>query len=93
MNKKDVLRLDNLREAGDIENDAKLVIGIWNQAKEDADSREESLKTRKVDIELTVLKNRNGPSNQSILLEFDRSLSTINEKPKPEYISGKDQHR
>lgn len=93
MSKKDVLRLDNLREAGDIENDAKLVVGIWNQAKEDADSRDESLKTRKVDIELTVLKNRNGPSNQSIILEFDRALSTINEKTKTEYISGKDWQR
>lgn len=93
MGKKDVLRLDNLREAGDIENDAKLVIGIWNQAKEDADSRDESLKTRKTDLELTILKNRNGPSNQSIILEFDRALSTINEKAKTEYLSGKDRQR
>ena len=32
--KQEVLRLDNLREAGDIENDAKLFLGIWNEAKE-----------------------------------------------------------
>lgn len=78
--KKEIIRLDNLREAGDIENDAKLVLGIWNQAKEDADGKEESLKTRTVDLELIVLKNRNGSSNQSVTLEFDRPLSTINEK-------------
>ena len=33
--KKEVLRLDNLREAGDIENDSKLVLGLWNQAKDE----------------------------------------------------------
>jgi replicative DNA helicase len=83
--KKEVLRLDNLREAGDIENDAKLVLGIWNQAKEDADSKDESLKSRKVDLEIVILKNRNGPSNQSAFLEFDRALSTIGEKSKQQY--------
>ena len=78
--KKEVLRLDNLREAGDIENDSKLVIGIWNQSKED----ENSAQSRKVDLELVILKNRNGPSNQSIFLEFDRPLSALNEKTQNE---------
>jgi replicative DNA helicase len=76
--KKEVLRLDNLREAGDIENDSKLVIGIWNQSKEE----ESTMQNRKVELELVLLKNRNGPSNQSIFLEFDRPLSLLNEKPK-----------
>jgi len=80
--KKEVLQLANLREAGDLENDAAVVIGIWNQAKEDADSKDEKLKGRKVDLELMVLKNRKGVSNQSVLLEFDRPLSTLNEKSK-----------
>jgi replicative DNA helicase len=78
--KKEVMRLDNLREAGDIENDAKLVLGIWNQAKDEADVKEEALKSRKVDLEFMILKNRNGPSNQSINLEFDRPLSLLREK-------------
>ena len=39
--KAEVLRLDNLREAGDIENDAKLVLGIWNGSKEMAESKGE----------------------------------------------------
>ena len=76
----EVLRLDNLREAGDIENDAKLVLGIWNEAKEKAETKGESLTGRTVDLDLVVLKNRNGPSNQSISLVFDRPLSTLREK-------------
>jgi len=78
--KQEVLRLDNLREAGDIENDAKLVLGIWNEAKEKSDSKGESLMSRTVDFDLVVLKNRNGPSNQTISLVFDRPLSTLREK-------------
>lgn len=78
--KQEVLRLDNLREAGDIENDAKLVLGIWNEAKEKSEIKGESLMGRTVDLELLVLKNRNGPANQSISLVFDRPLSTLREK-------------
>ncbi len=88
--KKEVLRLDNLREAGDIENDAKLVLGIWNQAKDEADSRDEMQKGRIVDLEFVVLKNRNGPSNQSIFLEFDKPLSMLKEKIKEDLFSRKD---
>ena len=78
--KSEVLRLDNLREAGDIENDAKLVLGIWNGAKEIADSKGDSFMSRMVELDLVVLKNRNGPSNQTISLVFDRPLSTLKEK-------------
>ena len=78
--KAEVLRLDNLREAGDIENDAKLVLGIWNGSKEMAESKGEITTSRMIDLELVVLKNRNGPSNQTISLVFDRPLSTLKEK-------------
>ncbi|HNA62985.1 MAG TPA: DnaB-like helicase C-terminal domain-containing protein, partial [Rhabdochlamydiaceae bacterium] len=78
--KAEVLRLDNLREAGDIENDAKLVLGIWNGSKETAESKGETLTGRMVDLDLVILKNRNGPSNQTISLVFDRPLSTLKEK-------------
>jgi len=56
------------------------VIGIWNQSKED----EGSAHKRKVEIELVLLKNRNGPANQSVFLEFDKPLSLLNDKPKIE---------
>jgi DNA primase catalytic core len=78
--RQEVLRLDNLREAGDIENDAKLVIGIWNESKEKSDSKNESLVNRTVDLDFVVLKNRNGPANQNATLVFDRPLLTLREK-------------
>jgi len=78
--KSEVLRLDNLREAGDIENDAKLVLGIWNASKENVEMNRDSSMGRMVDLDLVVLKNRNGPSNQTISLVFDRPLSTLKEK-------------
>lgn len=88
--KKEVLRLDNLREAGDIENDSKLVIGIWNQSKDESEGKDSTYKGRIVDLELVVLKNRNGSSNQSILLDFDKPLSTLREKPKEDPFTRKD---
>lgn len=78
--KSEVMRLDNLREAGDIENDAKLVLGIWNGSKEISETKTDIQTGRMVDIDVVVLKNRNGPSNQTITLVFDRPLSTLKEK-------------
>lgn len=78
--RQEVLRLDNLREAGDIENDAKLVLGIWNESKEKAEIKGEALMGRNVDLDILVLKNRNGLANQNISLVFDRPLSTLREK-------------
>ena len=78
--KSEVLRLDNLREAGDIENDANLVLGIWNESKEATENKGEKLTKRTVDLDLILLKNRNGPASQTISLEFDRPLSTLKEK-------------
>lgn len=78
--KSEVLRLDNLREAGDIENDANLVLGIWNESKEMIENKGEKLSKRTVDLDIVLLKSRNGPSNQTISLEFDRPLSTLKEK-------------
>ncbi len=76
--KAEVLRLDNLREAGDIECDANLVLGIWNESKEAP--RNDMFSKRTVDLEFVVLKSRNGPSNQTTSLEFDKPLFTLKEK-------------
>lgn len=77
--KAEVLRMDNIREAGDIENDSKVILGIWNEAKEAADTKGMPL-SRMVDFDLVVLKNRNGLSNHTVSLTFDRPLSTLKEK-------------
>lgn len=56
---KEKVRLDNLRESGDIEQDANLVLGLWNEtvAKiEDGDQQP----GKEVPVEISVLKNRNG---------------------------------
>lgn len=78
--KSEVLRLDNLREAGDIENDANVVLGIWNESKEITENKGKKPSKRTVDLDIVLLKSRNGPSNQTVSLEFDRPLSTLQEK-------------
>jgi len=74
------VRLDNLRESGDIEQDANLVIGLHNDAMEKAQDREEPLTISEVDIILSILKNRNGMVNESIVLTFNRPTLKISDK-------------
>ncbi|MFN8577945.1 MAG: DnaB-like helicase C-terminal domain-containing protein [Candidatus Sericytochromatia bacterium] len=77
---KNKIRLDNLREAGDIENDANLVIALNNEAMEKAQSTNEKLTDRKVKLKLHILKNRNGAVNEEVELVFDRPLLKIKEE-------------
>ncbi len=77
----DKVRLDNLREAGDIEQDASLVLGLFNPAMEKAQEDIENNPGKEVDLRVTVLKNRNGPVNESRVLIFNRPLLTIKDKP------------
>lgn len=80
--RKNKVRLDNLREAGDIENDAHLVLGLYNEAMEKAQGEEEVFRERVVNLEVTILKNRDGGGvNEKVSLDFDRPLFTIREKP------------
>jgi len=83
---RDKVRLDNLREAGDIEQDANLVIGLYNPAMEKAQDEGNQLKDSKVDLEITILKNRNGPVNESRILEFNRPILFIEELEKNKKI-------
>lgn len=77
--KNDILRLDNLREAGDIEQDANTALLLWNQSMQEADEKGQPLRDRKVNLELHVRKNRNGEIGGVVKLEFDRPLLTIAE--------------
>jgi len=56
---KEKVRLDNLRESGDIEQDANLVLGLWNDTANKIEDGEQEPKAE-VPVEITVLKNRNG---------------------------------
>lgn len=77
----DKVRLDNLREAGDIEQDANLVLGLYNEAMEKAQDRGgEFSKSDEVKLKITVLKNRNGLVNEEAILIFNRPLLTIKDK-------------
>lgn len=77
----DKVRLDSLRESGDLEQDANLVIGLYNEAMQKAQEREQTLeqtlKQKEVYLRLTILKNRNGVVNEDVTLRFDRPTLTI----------------
>lgn len=77
---KNKVKLDNLREAGDLEQDANLVLGLHNQAMEDSQDKQTQLTSRKVDLTVTPLKNRTGIVNKTVTLEFDRPLLQIKDK-------------
>jgi len=79
----DKVRLDNLREAGDIEQDANLVLGLYNPAMEKAQDEGEPSLGAEVELKVTVLKNRNGQVNEERALTFNRPLLTIKDRVNP----------
>ena len=68
-----------MRESGDIEQDASLVLAIFNEEAEKQDSSgAKGVYTGKNDtIELIVLKNRLGKSNDTCFLKFNGSIFSI----------------
>ncbi len=74
-------RLENVRESGDIENDANTILGIYNESVE-ASEKEQKNMTDPVDLEMIILKNRNGRSNEIIKLHFYRPYLYIYEDNK-----------
>lgn len=77
------VREDCLREAGDLEQDANVVLALWNPAKTEQDdtSIQAQLGTtdvRRVELKVKTLKNRDGAVNlKGVALEYDMPLSTI----------------
>lgn len=80
---KEKVRLDDFREAGGIEQDADLVLGLFNPAVEKAQDGGEPVKEPVVDLKVTVLKNRDGAVNESETLDFNRPLFTLSSKDGP----------
>ena len=74
---KDRVRLEDLSEAGDIAQDASLVLGLFDPAMQNAQDQGEALRDRVVDLTVTALKNRNGMVNEEVVLRFDRPLLSI----------------
>lgn len=75
------VREDCLREAGDLEQDANLVLALWNPAKNNDDESSFSasnLDMRRVELKVKTLKNRDGAVNlKGVSLVYDMPLSTI----------------
>lgn len=76
--------LENLKEAGNLEEDANLVLSVYNESREKAeDSEGNSYEgSRKVDLEIKVLKNREGEVNRKASLTFDKWTGEIMEHKK-----------
>lgn len=82
-------KLENLKEAGNIEEDANLVIAIHNYRtakfelkEEDTDIKPNSKSTdpEDTDIDIMILKNRNGLNNVAIPMKFNAPIFKIKEK-------------
>lgn len=74
--------LENLKEAGNLEEDANTVLSVYNESRErDESSEGVNLKgTREVTLEIKALKNREGEVNQTTSLIFDKYTGVIKEK-------------
>jgi len=71
-------KLENLKEAGNLEEDANTVISVYCKAREDeeAGKRQEE----PVDLELRTLKNREGEVNRAETLSWNRRTGVIRDK-------------
>lgn len=74
--------LENLKEAGNLEEDANTVLSVYNESRErDESSEGETLKgAREVELEIKALKNREGEVNQTATLLFDKYTGVIKDK-------------
>ena len=68
-------RLEHLKEAGNLEEDANTVLSVWNESREN-DSPEDG-NTREVELKIKALKNREGETGRSALLTFDKYTGVI----------------
>lgn len=66
-------RLENIREAGDIEQDANLVIGLYNKATEALEEGQKDT-SRMGEIQIDVLKQRGGVQGARAWLQFDKPI-------------------
>jgi len=73
-------RLEDMRESGDIEQDANLVLGLYTEAIEKLEEEGLSPGTKQdpeVDLQISVLKNRAGIAGRTYCLNFYRPVLTI----------------
>jgi len=76
-------RLDNLREGGDIEQDANLVLGLYTAAIEEMEKEDYQAPDKAqpvVDMELSILKNRGGLPGRTYIMSFNRPIYRVTDK-------------
>ena len=71
------VRLDNLRECGDLEQDANTILGLYNDSMNAVAMGEPPITDRVIKLEITPLKNRVGMVNTPVNLAFDRPILKI----------------
>jgi replicative DNA helicase len=74
------VRLDNLREAGDLEQDAALVVGIYNTSVERVEDEGREDPEPVVDLELSILKQRGGVAGRKATLAFERPTLRLRDR-------------
>jgi DNA primase catalytic core len=76
-------RLENLKEAGNLEEDANTVLSVYNESREKEETSEgDSYKgLREVELEIKALKNREGQVNQWATLYFDKYTGVVRNSP------------
>lgn len=83
----DKMKLDDLKEAGNLEEDANLVLGLFNEHRGNTDKENEGSAPRNTNLVITALKNRDGEVNRSATLVFDQHTGTIKEQHSGSTIS------
>jgi DNA primase catalytic core len=78
--KKSKPALDNLKEAGNLEEDANLVLSVYNLSREEQNAPDGTSWGREVDLEICPLKNRDGEPNRPVTLLFDRWTGAMKDK-------------
>lgn len=75
-------KLENLKEAGNLEEDANTVISVYCRAREEEETEngEQSSKQREVELEIKALKNREGEVNTTETLTWDRWTYAIRDR-------------
>ena len=75
-------KLENLKEAGNLEEDANTVLSVYNESREkDETSEGETYRgLKEVELEIKALKNREGEVNQTATLIFNKWTGVIKGK-------------
>lgn len=75
--------LENLKETGNLEEDANTVISVYNESRERDESPggDSYSAQREVELELKALKNREGNVNETATLIFDKWTGAIKNRP------------